>query len=146
MEKLTRDLQEKLKDYLIVLLSLATALAVVLYPLQLHVSLGRSQHYGLSVFILGLGYIVQVVWSWRSLKRWARAGYAATGFYLASIGVVLYANPWLDPRVTVVTSEKENIRALIVWIYTVLGLPLAYIYFEWMRADEAAYRRKGRKD
>jgi len=143
--KLRKVLREKLKDYCLVLAAIVAALVVLLTPLQLYMPLGRYQHYGLCVFVLGMGYILQIVWSWRSLKRWPRLGYTATALYLCSVGMVLYANPWLDARMAVITEQKENLRALIGWTYTIFGVILAFIYLEWMQADYRGRRRKGRK-
>lgn len=142
-EKETNHFRFRLKDHAIIMLGLALALVVMTIPLQLYMPLGRYQHYGLSVFVLGMSYLLQLVWSWPRMTRWPRAGYAATGLYLASIGLILYANPWLDARAAMMTMEKEKFRRSLGWIYTILALPLAYIYFRWMQVD---YKRQSAKD
>ena len=55
------------------------------------------------------------------------------------------ANPWLDVKVSVMTEQKENMKALIGWIYTILCLPLAYVYIEWMQEDQRMQKEKGGK-
>lgn len=145
MGKATDGIRIRLKDYFLIVLGLVSSLVILVVPLQLYVPLGRYQHYGLAVFVLGLGYVIQVVWSWPRLKRWPRRGYAITGLYLTSVGIVLYANPWLDSRVAIMTEEKESLKALIGWLYTMLGLPLAYVYIEWMKEEKKVFKDKGGK-
>lgn len=43
------------------------------------------------------------------------------------------------------TEQKENLKALIGWIYTILGLPLAYVYIEWMQEEHRMQKDKGGK-
>jgi hypothetical protein len=146
MAKLAAWLQRGLKDHHLIWVGLVLALAVLAVPLQLYMPLGRYQHYGLSVFLLGLGYIIQLVWSWPRLRTSPRWGYGMTGIYLISIGLVLYSNPWLDSRVGVMTEGKENLRSAIGWLYTILGLPLVYIYLEWIQDEQDQRKKKGDKN
>lgn len=143
MAKLEIPIPNRFKDYVLILIGLAFAYVIHSIPLQLHMPLGRYQHYGLSIFVLGLGYILQIVWSWKNLKRWARLGYIATGLYLTSVGIVLYANPWLDSRVAIMTEEKEDWKVIIGWIYTFLAMPLAFIYMGWIKEDHTSQKHRG---
>ena len=135
----------KVKHHFIVLLAVAAAGLVLATPLQLRFTLGRYQHYGLAVFVLGLGYVIQAVWSWRSLRLWARTGFLATGLYLGGIGMVMYANPWLDARVAIMTTSKVSMRAFIGYTFTILGVPLGLIYLEWLLEDYKIKRKRPRK-
>ena len=145
MAKALEHFRFKLKDHFFILIGLVLAVGLLSIRLQLYMPLGRYQHYGLCIFCFGLGYVVQLIWSWSHLKRWPRAGYAVTALYLTSMGIVLYSNPWLDVKVAVMTEDKENLKALIGWVYTILGLPLAYIYIEWMQEDYRIFKKKGSK-
>jgi hypothetical protein len=143
MAKLNNSMSHRFKDYVLILTGLAVAFFIHSIPLQLYMPLGRYQHYGLSIFALGLGYVLQIVWSWKNLKLWARLGYIGTGLYLTSIGMVLYANPWLDSRVAIMTEEKEDWKILIGWFYTFLAMPLTFIYLGWIKEDHRAQKRRG---
>ncbi len=143
MRKFLTIIQLQLKDHNFILLGFISGLVILSIPLQLHMSLGRYQHYGLALFAFGLGYIIQTVWSWRHLARRPRLGYAITGLYLTSIGFILYANPWLDTRVTAITEEKENLKALIGWIYAIACLPLACVYLNWAADSRGLNKDKG---
>lgn len=106
------------------------AAAIIATPLQLHYSLSRYQHYGLGIFVWGLGHIIQTIWMWRLSGKWMRIGGICGGLYLTSLGLVFYANPWLDPRVAVQTEAQENFRALIGYLYTGLTVPLMLVWIE----------------
>lgn len=113
-----------------------TVLAV---PLQLYYPLARYQHYGLAIFVWGLGHAVQAIWHWRTVGKWTRLGGICGGIYLTSLGLVFYANPWLDPRVAVQTETQENMRAFIGYGYTFLTIPLMLV---WVESLTESYKRK----
>lgn len=146
MGKIRQSLKNQLKHHHFIVAGLLAGGLLMSVPLQLYMPLGRVQHYGLSLFILGLGYILQVVWSWSHLKLWPRLGYAITGLYLTSIGIIFYANPWLDTRVAIMTEEKESLKSLIGWLYSIFSLPLVYVYVRWMREDSLQDKSKGDKN
>jgi hypothetical protein len=127
----------KLKQFLIPIIALAAALCVVCFPLQLYFPLARVQHYGLALFVWGLGFIVQWVWYYRTNGKWSRWSYLTGGLYLTSLGMTFYSHPWLDPKFAVQTAEQENYRVLIGFLYTGLAFPISFIWARGFQEETA---------
>jgi hypothetical protein len=104
--------------------------AIVIYfiPLQHYLSLGRYQHYGLAIFIWGWGYIVQAIWAWKLCGNWSRGSYILAGLYLTSLGITLYANPWLEPRVALQTDVQMVWRFYISLFFILLSIPTTIVW------------------
>jgi H+/Cl- antiporter ClcA len=120
------------------LLGLASAIIILLIPLQHYMPLGRYQHYGMAGFTLGLGYFLHCIWTWRDETFWTRLSYALTGLFCSSVGLLFYANPWMASSVQ--TEEKQLYRwaltgvlmiatfiLLIVWLITYVKRPQSVI-------------------
>ncbi|HEY9758660.1 MAG TPA: hypothetical protein V6C97_26070 [Oculatellaceae cyanobacterium] len=105
-------------------LGFALAGLTMLVPLQRFISLGRYQHYGISIFLFGLGYGLHCLWNWRALIGWSRACYLATAAFFCSVGIIFWANPWMDSRTGVATDEQNLLRQLYIGVYLVLGFLL----------------------
>lgn len=101
---------------------------LLLIPLQRFVSLGRYQHYGLAVFVFGLGYILHCIWTWRGEKFWPRLCYILTGAFFCSVGLLFYANPWMDWKNSAQTEEKQLLRFALSGVYLALGFALIIIW------------------
>jgi hypothetical protein len=119
--------KSSLNQYGIPIASLVLAGVVLLIPLQLYYPLARYQHYGLAIFVWGVGYLVQLVWTWKSTRFWSRLSYLFLALYLTTLGLFFYANPWLDPRFSVQTEAQQNFRALVGNLYVGLALPVLLV-------------------
>ncbi len=110
------------------LLGLACAIAILMIPLQHYITLGRYQHYGMAVFVFGLGYIMHCIWTWRHETFWTRLSYALTGAFCSSLGLLFYANPWMDLKSSVQTEEKELLRWALSGVWLLLGFMLTIVW------------------
>ena len=104
------------------------AAVTVMVPLQRYMSLGRYQHYGMGLFIFGLGYTLHAIWTWSRQPFWNRACYSFTGAFFCSVGFLFFANPWLDWKTAVQTEERALLRALFLGIYLILGFLLLVVW------------------
>ena len=111
------------------------AAAVALFPLQKYISLGRFQKYGMAILIFGIGYFLQLAWSWGKLQKWARASNAATAAFFAFVGITFYQNPWLDTHVSVQTDDRITQRYLLLVAYSVFAVIIATIWFKWIEEE-----------
>ena len=104
--------------------------------------MSRLQHYGLALFLVGLGYILQVIWSWSSLRTWTRLGQLVSGLFLTSTALVLYANPWLESKMGVRTEAQESLKTIILNTYALLVVPVFILCLLWSREEIRAHRKK----
>jgi hypothetical protein len=122
------------------------AFAIVLTPLQHYVTLSRSQHYGLSLCALGIGYFVQVFIGWTKLSKWERLCYLTTACFFTSVAYVFMQNSWLDAKSSVQTEEQEATRKIIVSCYLVFGLFMCGMWlrliFDNMKSNSAQKQRR----
>jgi hypothetical protein len=109
-------------------LGLAFAIAIVMVPLQHYITLGRYQHYGMAVFVFGLGYILHCIWTWRHETLWTRLSYALTGAFCSSLGLLFYANSWMDLKSSVQTEEKQLLRWFLSGVWLLLGFMLTIVW------------------
>lgn len=123
-----KSIRRFLQQNIFVLLGPLLAVAIASYPLQLHMSLSRYQHYGLAVFAWGFCYIWQFIWYYKVTLPWSRLCFLFTGLYLASAGFLFYLNPWLDVSADLITSQMRVFRLGLGITYLVLALP---IFFAW---------------
>lgn len=112
-----------------------TALATLLIPLQHYVTLGRYQHYGLAIAIFGLGYVLQSIWSWKRLSKWARLSYLITGIFCVFVGDTFYANPWLDVRMSMRTQRQELFHYALIVLYLIGSLAIVATWVKWIREE-----------
>ncbi|HEY9870829.1 MAG TPA: hypothetical protein V6D08_16815 [Candidatus Obscuribacterales bacterium] len=140
-----KGLQEQFKDSGIVFLFLIIAGILTATPLQHYIPLSRFQHFGLGIFLVGLGYVIQTVWSWKRMKTWARAMQLYFGLWFAATGLVAYSLPWLDPKMSVRTESQEKLASSLVIAYFVSCAPLPVLTLLWLR-EELQNWRKTRKD
>ena len=101
---------------------------VLMIPVQHYISLGRYQHYGMAIFMFGLGYALHCVWTWRDQTFWPRFCYAFTGAFFCSVGLLFYANPWMDWKTNVQTEEKQLLRLALSGIYLLIGFALMVVW------------------
>jgi hypothetical protein len=108
----------------ILLLAGFTILAggILCVPLQHYMPLGRYQHYGIAIFVFGLGYLVQGIINWPGIQTLAKCGYMLTTVFFCSIGFLFMTNPWLDLRMCTTGDEQTMLRYNILSGYGVAGL------------------------
>jgi hypothetical protein len=104
-------------------------------PLQHYITLGRYQHYGLAVFLFGMGYVIQTIWSWNSLSKWVRISYVMTGIFFCSVGCVFWTNTWLDSNVAVQTEDREYQRNRLLAFYVIFGISIVGIWAKCVKEE-----------
>ncbi len=145
MQKFVKALLIELKSSAVVMTFFVLAAAILATPIQLHFPISRIQHFGLASFTAGLGYIVQTVWSWKTLRLWARLIQCYFGIWFGTVGLVLYGNPWLEPEMAIRTESQEELRSLVVRSIGFLAMPIPFLGLMWIR-EELNARRKPDKD
>jgi uncharacterized membrane protein YidH (DUF202 family) len=121
-------LQSVLRRNICLVSGTALGIITLLIPLQHFMTLGRYQHYGMAVFMFGLGYILHCIWTWRGERFWPRLCYALTGAFFCSVGLLFSANPWMDWNTSVQTEEKQLFRFALSGIYLMLGFALMIVW------------------
>lgn len=112
-------------------------LALFRIPLQHHFTLARFQHYGICLGVWSLGFIFQVIWSWKGLSKLGRASLISTGIYLGAFAFIFYYSPWLDTRMAVQTDEQDMLRITYATVGAVLGGFTVLVWLIWL------FERKG---
>jgi hypothetical protein len=107
------------------------ALLALKTPLQRYISLGRYQHIGIAIFLFGMGYLMQLIWSWRNFSKWARISNCVTCAFFCSVGMFFYSNTWLDSSMAEPTSERTMVRSLFIGIYMFFAFMVAAL---WLKA------------
>ncbi len=143
LQYLQKTWRDSSRYRLVLVAAVLAVIAVKGIRLQDYMPLGRYQHWGLGIFIFGMGYLLQTVWSWRVLAVWARTSYIATGLFFTSVGVVFYKNPWLDYKVAIQTAQNEELRAHLVIIYLLFSLVIAVIWARWIYEESRAKKGAG---
>ncbi|HMW90114.1 MAG TPA: hypothetical protein PKN86_00640 [Candidatus Obscuribacter sp.] len=139
------SLWHRTRRYHIIIFWAMLALGVLYTPLQHSFTLGRYQHWGLSITCLGIGYLLQVIWSWRDYTKWARISYLSTACYFLFVGFTFYANPWLDARMSLQTEEQMGRRSLMLVAYFVMSLALSAVWMKWIRAEAKAQKNVAKR-
>lgn len=139
MDKL-KELWQRSSNHRIVFTSMLAAIGIVVSPLQRYMTLARFEKYGLAIGAIGVGYVVQLLWSWRGMSNWSRVANGAICLFFLSVAAVFYQNPWLDSHVSVQSDERLNARYWIVGGYCAFALIIGGI---WVKAlDEDARLKK----
>lgn len=112
----------------ILIMFILAAIATAVIPLQRYITLSRYQHWGLALFVLGLGHFLQLIWSWKHLKIWTRLALTWTGGFMATAGLVFYSNPWLDTRVAIASEAADEARPILAGIFAALAIPLVIFW------------------
>jgi len=114
------------------------ATAAYLTPLQKYFTMGRYQHYGITISIFGLGYLLQTIWSWRTFTKWARISYLSTGLFFSTVGMTFYTNPWLDSRMSMQTADKEFWKTIFIAVYILITIAIVSIWLKWIKEERGA--------
>jgi Ca2+/Na+ antiporter len=129
-----------------VLLFAMLAAGVYLTPLQKYMTLSRFQHWGMAIGLLGVGYLLQSIWSWNTFSRWARIAHLSSAFFWLVVGFTFYSNPWLDTRMSAGTHDTEISRSTLMIIYLVLFLYLGIVYAKWAREEDKVKLNKEQQE
>ncbi len=111
------------------------ALIALKTPLQHYISLTRYQHVGIAIFVFGMGYVMQSIWSWRTYSKWAKMSNLATGAFFTSVGMFFYKNTWLEEYATEVTPVRYLGRLILLFVYLLLALFVSLFWLKWAHED-----------
>jgi len=131
-------LWRKSQRYCMIALFSAIAAAVYLTPLQKFFTMGRYQHYGITISLFGLGYILQTIWSWKIFTKWARVSYLSTGAFFTIVGMTFYENPWLDARMQMQRSDQEIWKVCFICMYILSTIAIMSVWMKWIKEETAA--------
>ena len=118
----------KISNHIFIILGFSLGATTVMVPLQHYITLGRYQHYGMGLFLFGLGYAMQFIWTWRKQTFWSRLCYACTGAFFCTVGLLFYMNPWLDWKTSAQTEDKWMLRTIFMGFYLLLGFFLLLLW------------------
>lgn len=104
-------------------------------PLQHYISLTRYQHVGIAIFLFGMGYTMQSIWSWRVYSKWAKMANLATSAFFCSVGLFFYRNTWLEEYATEATPTRYLGRLILMFIYLLLALVVSIFWVKWAHED-----------
>ncbi len=121
-----------LARHIMVLSGGIAGLFVLFTPIQLHIPMGRFQHYGLAIACFGLGFLMQVLFSWKALGKWGRTSYMTSFAFFALVGLAFYLNPWLDYRVSIQTQENEATKGILIICYLFCSLAVVGSWIKWI--------------
>lgn len=114
-----------------VLVSFFCAVGIISTPLQHYISLSRFQHYSFGLAAIACGFLVQTVFSWRTVSFWGKLTLLGSFLYLGAFASVFYLNPWLDWNVSLETESQTEERRRLAAYFAFAGVPLAYIWSRW---------------
>jgi glucan phosphoethanolaminetransferase (alkaline phosphatase superfamily) len=129
----------------LVFLALLCAVAVQQFPLQRHIEISRLQHYSLAAYVVALGFMLQMVWSWRHLTTWGRVTLGCSSAYLGTFAMYFYSSPWLDSRVSLQTEGQSTELQMYLIIFGVVGAFVGILWIIW-NIDERRRSRGVRKN
>lgn len=127
---ISQSVAEEISQNVLLFSFVFLAVLTYLVPMQKYLPLSRFQHYGLATFVFGMGYLVQLVWSWKLLSRWYRIAYFMSSGYILTASLILYANPWLDSAASMYTETQKALRYVIVGGFGIMFLPLFYSWYQ----------------
>lgn len=128
-------LWRRISKYGFILAMSILALIAFKTPLQHYISLTRYQHVGIVIFLFGMGYVMQTIWSWRVYSKWARLANIATCVFFCSVGLYFYMNTGLEAYSTDVTPKKIMVRLTHVFSYLFLALVVSLFWVKWAHED-----------
>jgi hypothetical protein len=140
LKQLPKATEHKVNRSVLTTFIFASLAAVIIFtPLQHYMTLSRMQHYGSSVFVFGIGYLVQLAVQWKKTSPLGRFAYCLTSFYYCSAALVLMNNPWMDPKSGAPTDDELIFRSRFILGYFALGLAMTLL---WLRLSLLEYLEK----
>ncbi len=122
---------QKLYNHWFIILGLVVTIMILSFPLQHHITLSRFQHYGIALYGVVFGYLLQLFSSWRKTGGWSRSALAASVIYYGALATVFLLNSWLDGTVTLESEEQIAVRRYLAAGFGIISFPLG---FTWLRA------------
>lgn len=116
------------------------ALIALRTPLQHYISLNRYQHVSISVFLFGVGYFMQLAWSYKTWSKWARISHIVTGLFFTSVGLFFYTNNWSELSGEM-TMHKVLQRYCIIFVYLLLALFVSLLWIKALWEDQKIEKR-----
>ena len=123
--------RDRLRHQECVLLSFICAVGIISTPMQHYIPLSRFQHYSFGLAAISAGFLIQSVFSWRTVSFWGKLTLVGSFLYLGSFAAVFYCNPWLDWNVSLETDSQTEDRHKLAAYFAFAGVPLAYIWSRW---------------
>ena len=98
-------------------------------PIQHYITLGRYQHYGMAIFLFGMGYVMHTIWTWKQSFPATRFSNCYAALFFTSIGLIFYSCPLLDPVMSVMSDEQTVFRHYLIkgYFLSALGLMIVWI-------------------
>ncbi|MDR3615559.1 MAG: hypothetical protein P4L53_18510 [Candidatus Obscuribacterales bacterium] len=129
ISQLARGLSAAIRKNFFVLIGCITAPLCLSIPIQHYITLGRYQHYGMAIFLFGMGYVMHTIWTWKHSFPATRFSNCYAALFFVSIGLIFYSCPWLDPVMSVMTEEQTAFRHYLIRGYFMgaLGLMLVWV-------------------
>lgn len=132
MIRLGKKILMSLARHFMVLSGGIIGLLVLFTPIQQHIPMGRFQHYGISIGCFGLGFLLQMLVSWKALGKWGRVSYVTSFAFFDLVGLAFYMNPWLDYRVSIQTQENEATKGILIICYLFCSLAVVGSWIKWI--------------
>jgi hypothetical protein len=104
-------------------------------PIQHYIALTRYQHVGIAVFLFGMGYAMQAIWSWRAYSKWAKISNLATSAFFCAVGLFFYQNTWLESYVADPTPLTYLGRLSLIFVYLCGALLVSMFWLKWAHED-----------
>ncbi len=111
------------------------ALIALNTPLQHYIPLTRYQHVGIAIFLFGMGYAMQTIWSWRAYSKWAKLANIATFVFFCSVGIFFYTNPGLEAYSADPSPKKILVRLTHIFSYLFCALIVSAFWVKWAHED-----------
>lgn len=122
---------QKLTNHWWIVLGLVVTIAILSFPLQHHIILSRFQHYGIALYAVVAGYLLQLFASWRKSGVWSRSALLASVVYYGALATVFLLNSWLDGTVALESEDQIALRHYLAAGFGIVSFPLG---FAWLRA------------
>lgn len=130
-----KSLWSKITKYGFIIMMTVVALIAFKTPLQHYISLTRFQHVGIAIFLFGMGYVMQTIWSWRAYSKWAKLANVATFVFFCSVGLFFYTTPGLDGYSTDPSPKKIFVRLSHIFTYLFFALAVSLFWVKWAHED-----------
>lgn len=130
-----KSLWRRITKYGFILTMTIVALIAFKTPLQHYISLTRYQHVGIAIFLFGMGYVMQTIWSWRVYSKWAKLANIATFMFFCSVGLFFYMTPGLDGYTTDPSPKKILVRLSHIFTYLFFALGVSLFWVKWAHED-----------
>jgi hypothetical protein len=140
-----RENWKNVGNYLILLLFVTLAVISLLVPLQRAISMGRFQHYAISISFVSLGVLLNAIFFYKKMLFWSRIASFASGAFFGIIAYICWTNPWLDPTIAVQTHER-TVLSIVLMVSFLLGALVLMILWRKSALEVEEMQKKGGDD